>query len=449
MTISDKKEPFILLLGDIVVFFLVLWLTLFLRYAAIPESHLFFSHLLPFSVLFVLWVFVFFVAGLYEKHTQLLKSRLPAMLFRVQILNSIIAVLFFYFVPYFGINPKTNLFIYLILSFCLILSWRLFGISFMWTKNKERAILIGSGKEMSELYSEINGNSKYGIHFDSMIDLNDIEISTIENNIFNKIKNEGVSVIVIDFANEKIESIISKLYNSSFSNVRLVDMYKVYEDTFDRIPLSLLTQNRFLEDISYSAHLGYDFLKRVMDIVISIFLGIISLIFYPLVILAIKLEDGGDIFSFQQRVGQNNKIISIIKFRTMTLANDEAKWGSVENKITKVGSFLRKSRIDELPQLWNVLKGDISLIGPRPEFERPVGEYSEKIPYYNTRHIIKPGLSGWAQLYHERHPHHGVDIEETRNKLSYDLYYLKNRSFVLDLEIALKTIRTLLSRTGV
>jgi lipopolysaccharide/colanic/teichoic acid biosynthesis glycosyltransferase len=200
--------------------------------------------------------------------------------------------------------------------------------------------------------------------------------------------------------------------------------------------------------MSGTAHLGYDFLKRVMDIIIGAVLGIVSLILYPLVILAIKLEDGGEILSFQKRVGMNNKIITIVKFRTMTVANDNAEWGNGKNKVTRVGALLRKSRIDELPQLWNVLKGDVSLIGPRPEFERPVKEYSEKIPYYNTRHLIKPGLSGWAQLYHERHPHHGVDIEETKNKLSYDLYYIKNRSFMLDLEVALKTIRTLLSRTG-
>jgi exopolysaccharide biosynthesis polyprenyl glycosylphosphotransferase len=449
MTISDKKEPLILFLGDIAVFFSVLWVTLFIRYSSVPESSLFFSHLVPFSAVIILWIFVFFIAGLYEKHTRLLKSRLPTILLKVQMLNSVIAVLFFYFIPYFGINPKTNLFIYLVLSFFLILTWRLFGSSFIGFKYREKAILVGSGKEVMELYREINGNSKYSIYFDSFIDLKNINILDLENDIFNKIKKDKISTIVIDFEDDKVEPIISKFYSSDFSGINLFDMYKVYEDTFDRIPLSLLNQSRFLGSIYRSAHAGYDFMKRAMDVTIGLILGLVSLVFYPFVILAIKIEGDGGIFSYQERVGQNNEIISIVKFRTMTLANDEAKWGSVENKVTKIGAFLRKSRIDELPQLWNVLKGDISLIGPRPEFERPVREYSEKIPYYNTRHIIKPGLSGWAQLYHERHPHHGVDIEETRNKLSYDLYYIKNRSLMLDLEIALKTTRTLLSRTGV
>jgi len=131
--------------------------------------------------------------------------------------------------------------------------------------------------------------------------------------------------------------------------------------------------------------------------------------------------------------------------------NDSGKWKSEgkKNYITKVGFFLRKTRLDEWPQLWNVLRGDISLVGPRPEFPEPVEYYNEEIPYYNIRHLMKPGLSGWAQLYHDNHPHHGTNVSETSTKLSYDLYYIKNRSIMLELQIALRTIKTLLSRTGV
>ena len=118
-------------------------------------------------------------------------------------------------------------------------------------------------------------------------------------------------------------------------------------------------------------------------------------------------------------------------------------------RITKVGRFLRRTRLDELPQLWNILKGDLSLIGPRPEFPDPVALYGQDIPYYNIRHIIKPGLSGWAQIHQDGEPHHGIDINGTRGKLSYDLFYIKNRNFWLDLSIALKTIKILLMRKGV
>ena len=138
----------------------------------------------------------------------------------------------------------------------------------------------------------------------------------------------------------------------------------------------------------------------------------------------------------------------IMKFRTMSIANDGGVWGnSRKNTITRVGGFLRRSRIDELPQLWNVVRGDISLIGPRPEFPEPVALYIKEIPYYNLRHIVKPGLSGWAQIY-GKHPHHGINSDETRDKLSYDLYYIKNRSLTLDLKIALRTMEVLLSFAG-
>ena len=132
----------------------------------------------------------------------------------------------------------------------------------------------------------------------------------------------------------------------------------------------------------------------------------------------------------------------------MTIGDDGGRWGEVENKVTRVGAFLRRTRLDELPQLWNVTRGELSLIGPRPEFGPAAEKYAAEIKYYNVRHLVKPGLSGWAQIYGEQ-PHHGISIAETKNKLSYDLYYIKNRSFLLDVKIALKTIRILLSRSGV
>ena len=161
---------------------------------------------------------------------------------------------------------------------------------------------------------------------------------------------------------------------------------------------------------------------------------------FVLVFIAIKLEDGGSIFYFQERVGVNGRIVRLSKFRSMSEGGGE--------KITKCGRFLRKTRIDELPQLWSVLKGDLSLIGPRPEKPEFVALYERRIPYYNVRHLIKPGLSGWAQIHQDNPPKYGVQYDETALKLSFDLYYVKHRSYILDLQIALQTIRTLLSRTG-
>ena len=127
--------------------------------------------------------------------------------------------------------------------------------------------------------------------------------------------------------------------------------------------------------------------------------------------------------------------------------NDTGHWVDEGDKTTKIGKFLRKTSIDELPQIWSILKGDQSLIGPRPELPNLVEVYSKEIPYYNIRHLHKPGLSGWAQIYQKEAPHHKTDVEKTKIKLSYDLFYIKHHSFALDLKIALKTVKTLVLRT--
>jgi len=441
MVISEKRGTFLLFLGDVALLYLSLWLSLCLRYWTFVSVQTLGLHFWPFTIIICVWLLVFFISGLYEKHTLIFKSRLPSTVFNAQIANSFIAVLFVYFVPYFGIAPKTNLFIYLVVSFVLILLWRIYGDKFLHPIVKQKGIIIGSGEEMKELLEEVNNNPHYGLKFISSVDLNKIAGVDFQEEVLSRVYSEEVQIIAIDLKNEKVNPILPHLYNLIFSRVKFIDMYKIYEDIFDRIPLSLVQYNWFLENISTESRLAYDTLRRVTDIIISFFVGIISLPFWFLAALAIKVDDNGPIFFVQERIGKNNKIIKVLKFRSMK--ND----GS--NKITRVGKWLRSSRIDELPQLWNVLKGEMSLIGPRPEIPSLVKNYESEISYYNVRHLIKPGLSGWAQLYHSDPPKINADADKTRSKLSYDLYYIKNRSLMLDLKIALKTIKTLFSRSGV
>jgi len=443
MTVSSKKEALLLFLGDVAIFLISLWLMLLLRYREVPSKFIFNVHLAPFAILFAVWILVFFIAGLYEKHTIILKSKLSSVILRAQIINSIIAVVFFYLIPYFGITPKTNLFIYLIVSFFLILYWRIHGHDVLSPGRRQNAILIGSGDEVKELLMEVNNNNRYELFFISSVDLDEVDSLDFQEDILNRVYSEDIFVIAVDLRNEKVEPMLPHLYNLIFSKIRFVDMHKIYEDIFDRVPLSLVRYNWFLENISTAPKATYDSLKRLMDIIVSLVLGVLSLVIYPFVFLAIKFDDGGPMFFIQERIGKNNNLIQIIKFRSMTIG------GMEEDEVTRVGGFLRKTRIDELPQLWNVLRGDLSLIGPRPELPSLGKLYEEEISYYNIRHLIKPGLSGWAQLYHEGHPHHKSDVRETKTKLSYDLYYIKNRSLALDIKIALKTLKTLMSRAGV
>ncbi len=451
MNSLNKKEPLILLLGDVFFFLVSLWLALFFRNLSIPSQEFFVTHLEPFGFLFVVWIAMFYIAGLYEKHTLLLKSKLPSILFNVLVANSAIAVVFFYLIPFFGITPKTILFIYLLVSFFAILFWRMYGYFFVGVQKVDNALIIGSGEEMRELMTEVNENPLYNLRFISSIDLDRVEDSAFWDEIVSRIYAENISIVAIDLANEHVTPVLPHLYNLIFSKVQFVDMHKIYEDIFNRVPLTLLKYNWFIENISTAPRVTYDALKRIMDILISIPLLVVPILTYPFAAIAMKIEDRGPVFIFHERVGKNNQLIKIAKFRSMS-GDDQGVYGAngaTNLKVTKVGKFLRKSRLDEFPQLWNVLMGGISLIGPRPELPSLVKKYEEDIPYYNIRHLIKPGLSGWAQIYQENHPHHGEAVTETKEKLSYDLYYIKNRSFLLDLKIALKTIKTLLSRVGI
>ena len=445
MKILHRREPLILFTGDLLAFCLSTWLALAIRYGALPSEGMLSEYLLPFSILFVLWVTAFFIAGLYEKHTLVFRRKLPALILNTQIINSFVAVLFFYLIPVFGIAPKTILAIQLVIFSAFIILWRIFFVPLLGVRERENAIIIGAGGEMKDLISEVNGNKIYNIKFVSSVDLKQIDGIAFQEEVIEKVYSEDVSSIVIDLKYEKSEKILSSLYNLIFSNVRFFDMHKVYEEIFDRIPFSLLEYNWFLENVSLSPHTMYDVLKRAVDFAVGLILGLFSLVFYPFVIIAIKLEDGGPAFIVQERIGKGNRTVRLLKFRSMT-KNDAGVWPSEgDTSITKVGRFLRKTRIDELPQLWNVIIGDLSLIGPRPDIVDLGKKLAKEIPYYTIRNLIKPGLSGWAQIKQDLPPH---NLEDTKLRLSYDLYYIKNRSLVLDTTIMLKTIKVLLSRKG-
>jgi lipopolysaccharide/colanic/teichoic acid biosynthesis glycosyltransferase len=255
---------------------------------------------------------------------------------------------------------------------------------------------------------------------------------------------------VVDLSDGAVSAALPIIYDAAFHKQRfaLIDAAELYEEMFDRVPLTLVKYEWVLRSAASSRI--YDVLKRVLDVVGASILGVISLIAYPFVALLIKVDDGGDIFITQERVGKFQRPVKIVKFRSMS-GNDSGVYGEggkTKLEITRVGKWLRLLRIDELPQLWNVIKGDLSLVGPRPELPALAAQYSARIPYYNARYLVTPGLMGWAQLRHDRHPHHGADITATKEKLSYDLFYLKHRSLLLDLYVILQTIRIVLTAKG-
>ncbi len=445
MATAFRPRTLVLFLGDLLSFILALWLSLFLRTFEAPAREVFEAHLLPFSLLFIAWVGVFFIAGLYENRSIILARRaLSTTLLVAQTFNIAIAALFFFFVPLFGIAPKTLLFIYLGVSFLLILLWRV-GL-FPYLRNPEPAVVVGDSAEVRELVLALASAHRAPTRIAAVIDPATPGLGVA---VEQALADSGARVVIADWDDQRVSGGFSDLGDWLARGILFFDAVALYETVFGRIALQYVDDRWVARNISRQTRVLYDVLKRLMDIVAALVLGCVSLVLYPFLILAIKLQDGGPIFYSQTRVGENGHPIVMRKFRSMTGADSGSEVLKSKLRVTPLGSMIRRTRIDELPQLWNVLKGDLSLIGPRPEFPALVEEYRKHIPYYHLRHLVKPGLSGWAQLYHDNHPHHGSDVEATREKLSYDLYYLTHRSLTLDATIALKTVKKLLTRSGV
>ena len=432
------KEPFILLAGDIVAFSLALWLALLVRFRAIPPAWRLQAHFFPFLVVFALWVVVYFIFDLYRRQRSAYRRRTADVVARAHFSAALLSVLLFYLYPFFNLTPRVVLVLFTALSLALVLWWRLRIVDLFYRGPMERAVMLDTRAELIELRDELANNPKY-------------RIDLIEGLSPEQFAARGVQVVIFDPTSPVFGQHRVALYQLTLRGARFVDARALYEEIFDRVPLALLDEGWFLANVTNTQKSFYDLAKRVMDLVIAIPLGLLSVLLLPFIYSAIRMDDGGPLFVKQERVGKNGKLFPLYKFRSMT-GNDSGKYGAggtTNLRVTRVGGFLRRTRLDEFPQLWSVIRGDQSLVGPRPELPPLAEVYRNEIPYYDVRHLLKPGLSGWAQIYHEQHPHHGTAVEQTRDKLSYDLYYVKNRSFALDLKIALKTIKTLLSVVGV
>ncbi len=430
MTNQSNKHSSYLFWGDVLCFVVALIASLAIRTLGLPDWHLLQLHIIPFGIIFCIWLIVYYIGELYDFRTGVFASQLGARLINAQLVNSGIAILVFYFIPYFGITPKTVLFIDLLITLIFVFLWRFIYFRRSSRRERERTYIMGAGPVVTEVKSVLRANPYLGLEVVEQLD-------------------SSITVVVLDLSDPQIAARGRELFPLIFTRVRFLDLQSVYEQAFGRIALSLLSDMWFVGNISLRPKPFYTLLKRAMDIALALPLFVLSLVIYPFVALVQKLESPGPLFYVANRVGENNKLVPIYKFRTMTGVDfDKPADLKTTHKVTKVGRFLRRSRIDELPQLFSVLRGDMSLVGPRPELPTLVAHYTEQVPFYTMRHVVKPGLSGWAQVNDYNVPREAADVELTRNKLSYDLFYIKNRSLWLDLKIALKTIKTLLSRVG-
>lgn len=441
-----KIKKFILVSGDIIILYLALFLMLVARYQeAWPRQWQ--NHLYPFTIIYLSWLLTFYIIGLYDLSLARNNLYFFVTLSKALLINAGLAIAFFYFIPYFVITPKTNLFINLIIFTLLSIAWRQFYNFFIKTPALlYNVLIIGQNQEMEELIKHIKDNPQLGYHIKKIVEAQDVKILF---DLIEIITKEKIQVVVTSVNPHKDNNLVRNLYQCLPLKITLADLPTFYEKNTGKIPVSTIEEVWFLENLMTGRKTIFEMAKRGVDVSIAAIAGLIAILLTPIIAFIIKLDSAGPIFYKQKRVGQDNRIFDIIKFRTMGADAEKngAQWSQKnDNRITRVGKLLRKIRLDELPQLWNILRGDMSFIGPRPE--RPefafAGELTSQIPFYQIRHTIKPGLTGWAQI---KYPY-GSSIEDTLQKLQYDLYYIKNRSFILDIVIALKTVKIILGGFG-
>jgi sugar transferase (PEP-CTERM system associated) len=269
-----------------------------------------------------------------------------------------------------------------------------------------------------------------------------------ESDLMETAKREKVDQIIVSLSERRGVFPLESLMNCKMNGIKVIEAPSFYEKMSGKLLLEYITPSWFIFCHGFRFTAFCCFLKRLTDTVLAFLLIILVLPVLPIIALMIKLDSPGPVLFTQERVGERDVSFFIYKFRTM-LQNAENMTGAVwakqdDPRITRIGKLLRKSRLDEIPQLLNVLKGEMSIVGPRPERPEFMSELKEVVPFYSERHYFKPGITGWAQVCYP----YGSSVNDALEKLRYDMYYIKNWSPALDLMIMLETLKVVLFGRG-
>ncbi len=426
---TGKLRQILLIIGDLGVFYASLVITLTIRYQQLPNLQLQQEHLNSFSLVFLIWLVVFYINDLYSIRKLKNNFEFNKKWGVVTLINFGLAIGVFYFLPFTpGFTPKTNL---LILSFIFGVAgfiWRRFFNRILMTGEQEyKVLIIGESPVAQEIISHINHNPQLGYQLKYSMD-------------------DEVNLIVVPTHIKKDSDAAKRIYQDLIRGIEVMDLTTFYSSIFLKVPLAELEEVWFIENLTRKNKI-YDPLKRPMEILMAVVLFAAFIVPALVISLLIKSTSRGPLVYKQTRIGRNEKKFTIYKFRSMRedAEKNGPQWSSEDDpRITALGKFLRWTHLDEIPQLINIIKGDLSFVGPRPERPEFVQELKKNVPYYDLRHLVRPGLTGWAQL----HYRYGSSIEDAYQKLQYDIYYLKNYSFWLDLSVMIKTIRLIYEKNS-
>ena len=311
---------------------------------------------------------------------------------------------------------------------------------------KERVVFVGENDYTEDLLESVKKDGQYVF----VTSLNNTDMKALGKEILELYNTKKFDVLV-DFTDKLLRDpkITEKLLQYKLEGLQYYNYLEFYETYENKLPISHLSPKWFLENTGFEIyHNNFNLkAKRLLDLLFALLIGIFAAPVIVLAAIIVKLESKGPVFFIQERIGEGNKKFNIVKFRSMTTdaEKDGPQWASKnDNRVTKFGKIMRATRIDELPQLWNVLRGEMSFVGPRPEREYFIQQLEKEIPYYNLRHTVKPGLTGWAQVMYP----YGASVEDAYRKLQYDLYYIKHHSIPFDVKVLLKTVTIVIFGKG-
>ncbi len=461
--LRPEERKVILIIGDIISAVLALVVALIL-WSIEPEEWLKFSwqfiierppvwyFLLP-----ILWVIL--LSGLYD-HRRAEKISATISGIAMSTLLSGILYLFIFFLAEPNSLPRLGVALFFIGSTILTLIWRLIYIAvFTAPAFMRRVIIVGAGNSGSTLVRIVKNSYPIPFHLVGLIDddkskrnseFMGYKVIACSDELLKIIEEEQISDVVFAISGNLSPALLDSVITAEENGVDVTTMPVIYEELMGRIPIYLLQSDWLLRSFVDQMHVNrfYEFGKRLFDILGGM-IGVISLlILSPFISLGIVMSGKGPIIYKQIRMGKNSKEFNIIKFRSMKI--DAEKDGQAQptqendERITAIGRFLRRSHLDELPQFFNILKGDMSLVGPRSERPMIIDELKEIIPFYRARLFIKPGLTGWAQVNFG----YASTIEDNATKLEYDLYYIKHRNLLLDISILFQTVGAVIGLRG-
>jgi exopolysaccharide biosynthesis polyprenyl glycosylphosphotransferase len=463
MNLFYRVKQSLLATGDLLAFFIGLWVALSTRHLTLAELDVFTTHAPVFVVLFIIWIVINYISGLYDLGKVVNSFTFYRRFLETGLFSLLVGVVFFYAISATAITPKTILVLATLFGYTFSFIWRLAHIRFIGRSNslQTRILFIGFTKEIHELITLLNSNPEKGFKCAAIIDpdeqaskkdLKNVEIYTTLKTIRPAITEHKIQLVVVAQHLRQDPATMRELYELLFWDAQLTDLTSFYQTITGRIPPSSFSEGWFLDHLKNKEQGAYNAVRTVLDYFASIFLFIIFTVLFPIVAVSIKLTSKGPVFIKQKRVGKGETQFMLYKFRSMySLSPDgSAEVDGVQfakkndKRITHVGKFLRRTRLDELPQAINLIKGDVTLIGPRPERPEIVEQLQLKMPYYSLRHMIKPGLTGWAAV----HQHYTDTLETSLQKLQYDLYYINNRSILIDISILLRTVNVVLRMMG-